>query len=354
MRKVKPDLSALEFAMEDVSGQTHYFLDLDTGGIVSIPDQSYQVWLHLGETRARPLHDDLIRPDYGRRAPNTNEPGNSPIQQVDEIQDQLGVRYLRLPKADSRRSYQDIEVFIATVQDTDLRNELTQAIAGQGAFRRFKATLAGHRHERERWFRFKNQRLRQRVAEWLATEDVELIADEVEEAAENQPAMRERLLQELLPIVRSVRKAPGVVRVALIGSIATDVQLPRDADLLVTVTDEANLAPLAKLGRRWRSHVQSLHCSGDIFLADTRDTYLGRTCPWRECGTVEIPQCDARHCGERRYLHDDLGTIKLPRSVVAEPPIELWPELVARGIVPADVEAILLAPLRAEAETSSD
>ncbi len=351
MRKVKPDLATLEFAMEDVSGQTHYFLDLETGGVVSVPDQSYQAWLRLGETRARPLHDDLMRMDRGRYASVTNETAASPVQQVDEIQDQLGLRYLRLPRADSRRSYQDIEVFITTVQDKDLRNELTQAIAGQGAFRRFKATLAGHRHERERWFRFKNQRLRERLAEWLATEDVELVVDEVEEASDDQPGMRQRLLQEMLPIVRGVRKVPGVVRIALIGSLATDAPLPRDADLLVTVTDDANLGPLAKLGRRWRSHVQSLHCSGDIFLADTRDLYLGRTCPWRECGTVEIPQCDARHCGERRYLHDDLGTIKLPRSVVAEPPIELWPELITRGVVPDDVEALLLTPLRAETGT---
>ncbi len=349
MRKVKPDLTTLEFALEDVSGQTHYFLDLDSGGVVSVPDQSYQAWLRLGETRARPLHDDLRRTDYSRYSSLSNETVTTPVQQVDEIQDQLGTRYLRLPKADSRRSYQDIEVFITTVQDKDLRNELTQAIAGQGAFRRFKAALAGHRHERERWFRFKNQRLRERLAEWLATEDVELVVDEVEEPGQDQPGMRERLLQEMLPIVRSVRKVPGVVRIAVIGSMATDTPLPRDADLLVTVTDDANLGPLAKLGRRWRSHVQSLHCSGDIFLADTHDTYLGRTCPWRECGTVEIPQCDARHCGERRYLHDDLATIKLPRSVVAEPPIELWPELLPRGVVPADVEELLLAPLRAEA-----
>ncbi len=351
MRKVKPDLATIEFAMEDVSGQTHYFLDLDTGGVVSIPDQSYQAWLRLGETQARPLHDELRRTGYGRN-PSLNTPAvSSPVQQVDEIQDQLGQRYLRLPKADSRRSYQDIEAFILTVQSEDLRNELTQAIAGQGAFRRFKAALAGHRHERERWFRFKNQRLRLRLAEWLVTEDVELIVDEVEKTSEDQPNTRARLLHEMLSIVRAVRKVPGVVRVALIGSMVSDAPQPRDADLLVTVTDDANLGPLAKLGRRWRSHVQSLHCSGDIFLADTRDLYLGRTCPWRECGTVEIPQCDARHCGERRYLHDDLGTIKLPRSVIAEPPIELWPELLPRAVVPADVEMLLLAPLRDEAYT---
>jgi hypothetical protein len=58
--------------------------------------------------------------------------------------------------------------------------------------------------------------------------------------------------------------------------------------------------------------------------------------------------CDALHCGARPHLHDDLRTIRLSKSLIAQPPIELWPQIVARTTVPADVESQLLAPLRAE------
>lgn len=55
--------------------------------------------------------------------------------------------------------------------------------------------------------------------------------------------------------------------------------------------------------------------------------------------------CDALHCGRRPYLHDDLRTITLERSLIIAPPLELWPHIVTRVAVPADVEQSLLTPL---------
>jgi hypothetical protein len=63
-------------------------------------------------------------------------------------------------------------------------------------------------------------------------------------------------------------------------------------------------------------------------------------------------RCDALHCGRRPYLHDDLKTITLKRELIAAPPIVLWPQVSAVVAPPADVEAILLAPLR-EAQARS-
>ena len=56
--------------------------------------------------------------------------------------------------------------------------------------------------------------------------------------------------------------------------------------------------------------------------------------------------CDALHCGRRPYLHDDLETIQLPKSLIAAPPLELWPQIVARVPIPEDVEQAMLVPLR--------
>jgi hypothetical protein len=62
-------------------------------------------------------------------------------------------------------------------------------------------------------------------------------------------------------------------------------------------------------------------------------------------------RCDALHCGKRHYLHDDLETIRLTSELVASPPIVLWPQIIARVPIPADVEQGLIAPLKELYET---
>ena len=67
----------------------------------------------------------------------------------------------------------DMQAFIETVSSQWLQERLWTAIRGRGAFRRFKDVLAGAPAERERWFAFKGDRLRQRVLAWLADEGIE-------------------------------------------------------------------------------------------------------------------------------------------------------------------------------------
>ncbi len=347
MRKLKVDIAALEFAIEDVSGAKTYYLDVKTGAVIQIPTEARRTWARIYDEMSRqPQAGDAdfaaMFSQYAR-----GEITPAILQLVHDLENGLGRNCLRVPRADSRKSYEDIEEFTASVTDLQLRERLTQSLGGQGAFRRFKQTLAADRAERERWFRFKSAHMRQRVAEWLAAYDIEPLVGPEHLHDSDQTPMRSRLLVEMRDVVDAIIKTPGVTRVALIGSLAADVAEPRDADLLVSVQDDANLATLAKLGRRWRAFVQSLHCSGDIFLTDLQGNYLGRTCPWKECGTQINPRCDARHCGRRRFLHDDLNTIRLSRQVTALPPIELWPHVVQRSPAPDDVHEILLKPLSA-------
>lgn len=58
-----------------------------------------------------------------------------------------------------------------------LANRLERAISGRGAFRYFKDVLLDHPRERERWFAFTDQRLRERVLEWLADEEIEIVEE---------------------------------------------------------------------------------------------------------------------------------------------------------------------------------
>ena len=138
-------------------------------------------------------------------------------------------------------------------------------------------------------------------------------------------------------------------RIALIGSLTKPEPSPKDVDLLVTVTDNMDLAPLAKAARQLNGRAMQTGQSrgGDVFLADVSGKYLGRACLWKECGPGIRRSCDALHCGQRHYLHDDLRAITLDSALIQAPPIELWPAVVPRVEVPADVEEVLLKPIRA-------
>jgi len=330
MKKLKVDMAELEAAFEDASWEMNYYLDLETGEVITVTDEMRLYW---EEPPDYPL------PDWQQEW----------VEMAKQVEDGYGSRYVSVPQGDSRQGYQDMERFISTVQDDCLREQLWRAIEGRGAFRYFKDVLADHPRERERWFDFKNEQVRWRVLNWLESIGIEpTIEPESESEEETPPApppVRERFIAELLAFVRGASRLPGVTRIALLGSLTTDEPEPEDGDVLVTVTNEADLAPLAKLARQLRGHLQQINWGADVFLADPAGNYLGRTCPWKRCAPGIRLRCDALHCGRRPYLHDDLNAIRLDKALIARPPITLWPHIIARVPVPEDVEHGLLAPL---------
>ena len=152
---------------------------------------------------------------------------------------------------------------------------------------------------------------------------------------------RRQLLEGLWRFVVTASSIPGVRTIALLGSITTAKPNPKDIDVLIVVDDDADLAALATVSRRLQGHAQGYNCGADVFLADSRGIYIGRTCPWRDCQPGVRLACDARHCGQRPYLHDDLDTVQLGESLVAAPPVTLWPRTEHRGPVPPDVEEFI-------------
>lgn len=71
---------------------------------------------------------------------------------------------------DSRVGYGDLSDFVAGVRDRRAAELLDRAIAGRGAFRRFKDTLFEFPELRERWFEFHEVRMRRRAIEFLVDE----------------------------------------------------------------------------------------------------------------------------------------------------------------------------------------
>jgi hypothetical protein len=126
----------------------------------------------------------------------------------------------------------------------------------------------------------------------------------------------------------------------LLGSLTTTKPIPKDADVIVTIDGPMDLTELARVGRRFKGTCQTINLGADVFLADTEGRYLGRVCHFRECHMRAA--CAARSCGIRQHLNDDLHVITLREDAIAGPPIELWPKVVRRVVVPRDVEALLL------------
>ncbi len=77
-------------------------------------------------------------------------------------------RWLAVHNGGSREGYRDMESFIASVEDPDRAERLERAIAGRGAFRRFKDELARWPGELERWFGVSEERPRARARSGLA------------------------------------------------------------------------------------------------------------------------------------------------------------------------------------------
>ena len=149
------------------------------------------------------------------------------------------------------------------------------------------------------------------------------------------PDPRRHLLRAVLAFVRAARSSSGVLRIALLGSLATDKPVPK----LVTIDAAMDLSSLARFGRRLKGTARTINLGADIFLADGSDHYLGRICHYREC--YARVACRALHCGQRQHLNDDLQIVTLSPALISAPPIDLWPRIVRRCAVPPDTEALL-------------
>ncbi len=171
-RTLKVNVSELMFALDNNSWQIRYYLDLKTGEVVSVTDETASALERILE----------------QAAPATQVDGEALIHQSDladwqqeeallawRIENNFS-RYLFIEPSTSHEGYRDMEDFILTVKDEHLQELLWMSIDGKGAFRRFKDMLLRYPHERERWFAFKESLSSQRAAEWLADNDIELIS----------------------------------------------------------------------------------------------------------------------------------------------------------------------------------
>jgi hypothetical protein len=137
-RDVPVDWEALEDAFENNAPEVHSYLHIGSGEVLRVVDGIADPEMH-----ARIASDTA---------------------------------YLRIEPVSSREQYRWMERFIPMVDDPPLRGQLSQAIDGKGAFRRFKDVLIAFTAERERWFAFRSERLRVFMEAWLTANALRPVA----------------------------------------------------------------------------------------------------------------------------------------------------------------------------------
>jgi hypothetical protein len=174
MRKLKIDLSELEFALDNGSYEISFYLDIETGAVVVTNEEASNQLDNIYET----YYDENTQSmDWERvfEEENLHDWQLEEVKKAYQVKSFYGERFIEIPMSDSHEGYRDMEAFIDSVKNPILQERLEYAIRGRGAFRFFKDVLLDFPKERERWFKFKQERLRQRAINWLESEEITLI-----------------------------------------------------------------------------------------------------------------------------------------------------------------------------------
>lgn len=100
--------------------------------------------------------------DYAR------ETGDELTEEDEDYDEDAEDKWLWVHCQGSHDAYRDMKVFASDVDDDDLARDLSNALYGRGAFRRFKEVLAEEPDVREAWYAFNAERQRARARFWLA------------------------------------------------------------------------------------------------------------------------------------------------------------------------------------------
>ena len=170
-RRLKIDLSDLELAFENSGFELMYYLDLESGEVLLVTDEMRSAFEEISEVAetdgiefAEALaHSDL--PAWEKEA----------MAQVAAVKERYGTTVIDVPQDESSDAFHDMQEFAESVRDPGTQDRLLRALSGGRPFRRFKDAIAAYPQEQERWYAFRDGRVRQRVLDWLEAEEIELI-----------------------------------------------------------------------------------------------------------------------------------------------------------------------------------
>ena len=174
LRPVKVDFEALEMAFEDDGMEHANFLDLETGEVILVTDEMKQMLEEICEEAVEDDSDSDAVLD-AIEASDVPEWQKESMRDAEAVERGLGTRYLRVPDNESDEGFHDMEAFVETVPDPEFADSLLNSLGGRGSFRRFKDALHGDAEELKRWYDFKQQRVRERITDWLESEGIQAV-----------------------------------------------------------------------------------------------------------------------------------------------------------------------------------
>ncbi len=147
-RQVPIDWADLEMAFVSRMDESGSYLDLRIGKVRFVPSSSFD------------LNEDTL--------------SEGEVLSEEAIDTGLAEGWLlSIEPVDSSVEYDWMVQFARTIDDPRLRELLEVALDGRGAFRRFKDVLARWPKERERWFTFHDEYLRNAMLDWLTAHEIE-------------------------------------------------------------------------------------------------------------------------------------------------------------------------------------
>jgi hypothetical protein len=170
VKKQKVNFDEVQKAMEDVSRDTFdYFLDMVTGEVIAFSEEILSdVKSRLYDSDSDEIGDEIEYIEF-------DEEPDLPVWMEDEVELALeilldeGGRYVRIPGREPAAAYKSMSEFIDTVEDKVLGEELSNALNGKGAFRRFKDVLIDFPKERKRWHGYNAKAMKKEIIGWLSS-----------------------------------------------------------------------------------------------------------------------------------------------------------------------------------------
>jgi hypothetical protein len=83
------------------------------------------------------------------------------------------LRYRRVPNVPGRTQYRWMEEFVDALEDADVADKLRIALAGRGAFGRFRDVLSQWPDLEQRWYAQRQQMMVEQALEWLQGLEIE-------------------------------------------------------------------------------------------------------------------------------------------------------------------------------------
>ena len=173
MKKVTIDWGDLELAFDNYSWEMSYYLDTETGRTLMVMDESRRYLEEIYETHYDPDNSEEFNLEAALTESGLPDWQKEAVREADLVERYYGSRIIGIPRTESWEAYDEMQDFIATVQDDRLYNQLINATQGRGAFGRFRDILARYPAEEQRWYDFQQERLRQRILDWLKMEEIE-------------------------------------------------------------------------------------------------------------------------------------------------------------------------------------